>query len=115
MSILEELTSVLSLKGVPVETGIFSGEAPDQYMVIVPMADTFDLHADNEPGVDIQEARVSLFSKGSYTAIKNRIVRLLLQQDFTITDRRYNGYEADTGYHHYTVDVAKYYEYETEE
>jgi len=30
----------------------------------------------------------------------------------TITDRRYIGYENDTGYHHYAVDVAHYYEME---
>ena len=115
MSILEDLTRVLSTKGIPIETGVFSDEAPDTYIVLIPMSDTFDLHADNAPGIDIQEVRLSLFSKGSYTNIKNRIVRLLLREDFTITGRTYNGYETDTGYHHYTVDVAKSYEYETEE
>ena len=83
--------------------------------MITPLSDTFDLHADNEPGVDIQEARISLFTKGSYTAMKNNIVRMLLREDFTITDRLYNGYEIGTGYHHYTVDVARFYEYEMEE
>ena len=115
MSILEELTSRLTQKGFPVETGIFSEEAPDTYLVITPLSDTFDLHADNTPVVDIQEARLSLFTKGSYTALKNSIVRMPLQEDFTITDRLYNGYETGTGYHHYTVDVAKFYEYEMEE
>ena len=115
MSILEDLTSILATKGIPVETGIFSDEAPDTYIVITPLSDTFDLHADNAPGVDIQEARLSLYTKGSYTALKNRIVRLLLRVDFTITGRTYNGYETDTGYHHYTVDAARHYEFETEE
>ena len=115
MSILEKLTSLLMQGGFPVETGIFSEEAPDTYIVITPLSDTFDLHADNEPGVDIQEARISLFTKGSYTAMKNNIVRMLLREDFTITDRLYNGYETGTGYHHYTVDVARFYEYEMEE
>ena len=115
MSILEDLTSILATKGIPVETGIFSDEAPDTYIVITPLSDTFDLHADNAPGVDIQEARLSLYTKGSYTALKNRIVRLLLREDFTITGRTYNGYETDTGYHHYTVDVARHYEFETAE
>lgn len=115
MSILEDLTSLLTVKGVPVETGIFSDEAPDTYVVITPLSDTFDLHADNAPGVDIQEARLSLYTKGSYTALKNRLVRLLLREDFTITGRTYNGYETDTGYHHYTVDAARHYEFETEE
>ena len=115
MSILEDLTSILATKGIPVETGIFSDEAPDTYIVLTPLSDTFDLHADNAPGVDIQEARLSLYTKGSYTALKNRIVRLLLREDFTITGRTYNGYETDTGYHHYTVDAARHYEFETEE
>ena len=112
MSILEDLTSLLATKGVPVETGIFSDEASESYIVITPLSDTFDLHADNAPGVDVQEARLSLYTQGSYTALKNRIVRLLLREDFTITGRMYNGYETDTGYHHYTVDVAQYYEME---
>lgn len=112
MSILEELNAILQELDVPVETGIFSDKAPDAYIVITPLSDTFDLHADNAPGVDIQEARLSLFVKGSYTALKNRLVRLLLRGGFTITGRMYNGYETDTGYHHYTVDAAQYYETE---
>ena len=112
MSILEELNAALQELEVPVETGIFSDKAPDAYIVITPLSDTFDLHADNSPGVDIQEARLSLFVKGSYTALKNRLVRLLLRGGFTITGRMYNGYETDTGYHHYTVDAAQYYETE---
>ena len=47
--------------------------------------------------------------------MKNRLVRLLVQSGYTITDRQYLGFEPESGYHHYTVDVAQYYEYETEE
>lgn len=112
MSILTDLNAVCSELGIPVETGIFSDEAPDTYIVITPLSDTFDLHADNAPGVDVQEARLSLYAKGSYTALKNRLVRMLLRNDFTVTGRMYNGYETDTGYHHYTVDAAQYYETE---
>ena len=112
MSILEDLSALCAGLEVPVETGVFSGEAPDAYIVITPLSDTFDLHADNAPGVDVQEARLSLYVKGSYTALKNRLVRLLLRNGFTVTGRMYNGYETDTGYHHYTVDAAQYYETE---
>lgn len=44
--------------------------------------------------------------------LKNQLVGLLLQADFTITDRRYLGYEYDTAYHHYVIDVAKDYKME---
>ena len=112
MGILEELNTALSGLGIPIETGVFSDKAPDKYIVLTPLSDTFDLHADNLPGVDIQEVRISLFVKGNYTVLKNRLVRLLLQNGFTITGRMYNGHESDTGYHHYTVDAAQYYETE---
>ena len=76
------------------------------------MADTFELHADNSPGYDTQEARLSLFVKGNYTAIKDTLVHALLGADFCITDRRYIAHEDDTGFHHYAIDVAKTYEME---
>ena len=111
MSLLSEL-NVLVSPLVPLETGVFSEPAPDRYAVITPMVDTFELYTDNKPRHEIQEARISLFDKGSYTALKNQIVRILLEADFIITDRRYVGHEDDTGYHHYVIDVAKNYELE---
>lgn len=112
MNVLSETKALLEGLSIPVETGVFEGTAPEMYVVIVPLTDTFDLHADNAPGCDVQEARLSLFSKGNYTKIKNSIVRSLLASDFTITDRRYIERENDTGYHHYAIDVAKIYELE---
>ena len=112
MSILQTLNTLLAGLGIAVETGIFSEKAPDEYLVITPLADTFPLHADNRPLSETQEARLSLFSKGNYLPQKNHIVRALVEADFTITSRLYAGYEDDTGYHHYTIDVAKNYEWE---
>lgn len=109
MSLLSELNKIAGSCGLTVETGVFSDMPPKEYLVITPMADTFELHADNAPEAEIQEARLSLFSKGSYTKQKNALVRALLDADFTITDRRYIGHEDDTGYHHYAIDVAKLY------
>lgn len=109
MSLLSELNEIAGNCGLPVETGVFSDLPPKEYLVITPMADTFELHADNAPGYETQEARLSLFSKGSYIKCKNTLVRALLGADFTITDRRYIGHEDDTGYHHYAIDVAKLY------
>lgn len=112
MSVLSDIMTSLSALGIPLETGAFTGVAPDKYVVVVPLADSFELFADNSPGCDVQEARISLYAKGGYTAEKNAIVRALLDGDFTITDRCYVGYEEDTGYHHYAVDAAKLYEME---
>jgi hypothetical protein len=111
MSILSELNTLISPL-LSVETGVFSGVPPNEYVVLTPLADTFAVFGDNKPLADINEVRVSLFSKNNYLQRKNQLVRILLQADFVITDRRYIGHEDDTGYHHYAIDVAKYYEME---
>ena len=103
---------MLSGLGIPVETGVFTDKAPAKYVVVVPLTDTFALHADNVPSWDVQEARISLYAQGNYTKEKNVIVKALLAAEMTITDRRYIGYETETGYHHYAVDVAQCYEME---
>ena len=112
MSVLSDIQTALSGLDLPIETGVFSDAAPAKYIVVVPLTDTFDLHADNTPGYDVQEARLSLYAQGSYTKEKNVVVKALLAFDFTITDRRYIGYETETGYFHYVVDVAQCYELE---
>lgn len=112
MSVLADIQTALSALDIPIETGVFTDVVPAKYIVVVPIADTFDLHADNAPGIDVQEARLSLYAQGNYMADKNALVKTLLANDFTITDRRYVGYETETGYHHYAVDVAKHYEME---
>ncbi len=111
MSLLSELNEIITGLALPVETGVFSGKAPDEYVVITPLADIFSLHADNRPQQETQEARLSLFSKGNYLRRKDQLVRALLTADFTITDRRYIGYEQDVGMHHYIVDVMKTYKW----
>lgn len=112
MSLLADLKTIANEIGLPVETGVFSGIAPTEYLVLTPLTDTFDIHADNGPGVDIQEVRLSLFTKGSYTKRKNSLIRAIMAADLTITERRYVGHDDDTGYHNYAIDVAHYYEME---
>ena len=112
MSLLAEVKQVVEQCKIPVETGVFSDAPPDTYAVLTPLADSFDLHADNKPSVDVQEVRLSLFCKENYLKIKNRLVKAILNADMTITDRRYIGHEDDTGYHHYAIDVAKSYVWE---
>lgn len=112
MSLLTDLQTIFEPLDIPIETGVFTDKAPNQYVVIVPLSDIFDLHADNTPSVDIQEARLSIYCQGNYTALKNKIVKALLSAGLTITARQYIGFETETGYHHYNVDVANYYEME---
>ncbi len=114
MNILKELNSLCETLNIPVETGVFSGKAPNAYVVLIPLNDSFPLNADNYPQLDYQEVRISIFTKSNYIKLKNRIITHLLGSDFYITDRRYNGYETGSGYHQYTIDVAKQYDIEEE-
>ena len=112
MNILSEVKTLLETLNIPIETGVFTSEAPNEYIVLVPLADSFPLNADDEPQTDKQELRISIFTKGNYIKLKNSITGRLITHFFYITDRRYNGYETDTGYHQYTIDVAKTYDIE---
>lgn len=112
MNILGELNDVLEGLGITVETGVFKTKAPEEYVVIVPLGDGFGYHADNAPQEDVQEARISIYSKGNYLPIKSKVVKALLGNEFSITDRRYIGLETETGYHHYVVDAQKIYKLE---
>jgi len=106
---LEELNTIAENAGLPVETGVFSTKALDEYIVITPISEHFELFSDNAPGMNIEEARLSLFSKGNYSAKKRQLVGLLLTAGFLVSERRYVGLEEDTGYHHFAIDVAKEY------
>lgn len=109
MSILSELNTLLEALNIPIETGVFTAVPPDEYIVITPLTDSFEVYADNLPQAETQEARLSLYVKGNYMVRKNEIVCSLLNAGYTITDRRYIGYEFDTGYHHYAIDCVKCY------
>jgi len=113
MSLLSELTELLG-EYAPVETGVFSEEAPAEYIVITPMVDTFELFGDNRPGYETQEARLSIYTQKNYRVLRNKITLALINADFTITERRYIGREDDTMYFHYSIDVMKSYPVEEE-
>ena len=109
MSLLSELTEIAKRMKITARTAVYSDKPPDEYLVFTPLYDSFELHADNSPEIDVQEARISLFSKGNYNQTKSKIIRALISADITITARKYVGHEDDTGYNHYAIDVAKEY------
>jgi hypothetical protein len=113
MNITAELDALITSLGLPVETGKFSGKAPEEYVIVTPLVDAFALYADNRPEYETQEARLSLYSKKNYQAAKRRLVKALLQAGFTITLRQYVGREDETGFFHYTIDAQKLYRWES--
>ena len=70
MNALSEIGEILTAIKIPWQTGAYTESAPDQYVVLVPLSDTFDIVADNRPQFDVQAVRLSIFSKGNYNLIK---------------------------------------------
>lgn len=111
-ALLEQLTSIADDLGLPFEVGLYTATpAPDVYLVATPLTDMFDVFADNLPGVEIEEVRLALFTTGNYLLTRDRVTRALLDAGLTITGRTYVGFEGDTGFHHYAIDVATHHIY----
>jgi hypothetical protein len=107
MSVLSELYTIINTLEIPVETGVFSGVPPDEYLVITPLTESFPIFGDDTPLINLPEYRLSLFSKCNYNKTKNNLTAALINGGFTITERRYNGYDSETGYHGFAIDVQK--------
>lgn len=111
---LSELIEILS-PILPTETSVFKGEKCTTYAVLTPIVDKLELYTDDLPTAEIIEVRISIYCKGNYQEIKNKITQTLLKNEITITDRRYLGHEDDTDYHHYAIDTMKNYTFIKEE
>lgn len=109
MSLLSDLKTIINTLNIPVETGVFSGEAPSEYIVLVPIYDNFELYADDFPEQDVQSVRISLFTKNNYSRSKKALLKAILAAGVSVTSRQYIGFETDTKYHHYNIDVENLY------
>ena len=106
-ALLEQLTMIADELGLPFEVGLYTATtAPETYLVATPLTDVLDVFADNQPSVEVEGVRLALFTTGNYLNLRNRITRALLDAGLTITARTYVGFEADTGFHHFAIDVA---------
>lgn len=107
--LLERIRAVADQLGVSFEVGLSrQTPPPDTYLVATPLSDELTVFADNTPGIEIEEARISLFTKTNYLGLRNQLTRALIDAGLTVTARRYIGYEADTGFHHYSIDVSSF-------
>lgn len=107
--LLENLSHIAKQLGFAYAVSCYTDSpAPDTYLVFTPLTDSFDIFADNTPGIEIEEARISLFTKTNYLALRDQITKALISARLVITGRRYIGYEDDTGFHHYSIDVSSF-------
>ena len=107
--LLENLSHIAKQLGLAYAVSCYTDSpAPNTYLVFTPLTDSFEIFADNTPGVEIEQARISLFTKTNYLALRDQITKALIRARLVITGRRYIGYEADTGFHHYSIDVSSF-------
>jgi hypothetical protein len=106
--ILAELTKLLAPIA-PIETGYFSEEAPETYIVLTPIMDDLTDYSDDLPENTAPEMRISLFTTSNYQTIIGRITVLLLENGCTITARQLADFDNDTKYYNYAIDVTKKY------
>jgi len=114
MNLIFEVSQLLTRMEIPFEVGHYSEKPPNDYVVIIPLSDSFGFSADDNPQCDVQEVRLALYTKGNFTMLKQSLTESLLDGDFTITERRYVAFEADTQFHHLSIDVKKVYPLESE-
>ncbi|ETJ45585.1 hypothetical protein Q604_UNBC00432G0002, partial [human gut metagenome] len=93
MSLLETLNQIAQQLGLPSAVALYTKTpAPDTYLVITPLVDTLEVFADNTPGVQTEEARIAVFTRGNYLPLRDRLTTALLEAGLTITGRQYVGY-----------------------
>ena len=69
---------------------------------------TVDRALNNRPGVNVEEARLSLFCTSNYRTLAQQITDACIDAGLTVTARTYVGHEDDTGYHHWAIDLASF-------
>lgn len=111
MSIYELIKNTLEPLNISVTVNENIDKSVEQYVTMIPLYDGFDVFADNKPVMDFSEVELAVYSKGNYLKLVKDITALLIDEGFTITNRRYIEYEKDTKLHHYIIDVAMEFTY----
>ncbi len=106
MSISKQIIKALASLNIPVTLIENPVRAASEYVVLIPISDTFPVYANNRPIAEVNEMELAVYAKGNYLELVEKISKILITAEFTITDRRYVEYEAATKFHHYAIDVA---------
>lgn len=106
MSISQKIISALKPLNLPVTLIENPVRTASEYIVLIPIADSFPVYANNRPIAEVNEMELAVYIKGNYLDLIDKILKQLITAELTITDRRYVEYEAATKFHHYAIDVA---------
>ncbi len=114
MTLIQKLDKTLSELDITFYPGYYQGDGED-YGIYEGITESPELSADNETQITICECNVHLFAKNKQSRKKKKLLELLKNNDFTISNI-YEQYELETNYTHYIVEVMILGEdFETEE
>ena len=77
MNALSEIGEILTAAKIAWQTGAYTDSAPDSYVALVPLSDTFDIIADNRPQFDVQAEQKKILHRKNKTA-KMRLFQSLI-------------------------------------
>lgn len=109
MEILDELTSILSGMSLPIKIGYFYGRIPTSYIILSPLPDQSVLYADDAPQIRVCAAKISLFAMDDFQQIGEEIAHLVVDADFVITERLYEGFDKESERQKYSISIVKEY------
>lgn len=105
MSIYEMIIKSLKPLDIHVSQNQNRGKAKETYVTMIPLYDTYKVFSDNKPRIEVTGVQLAVFTKGNYLKTVKKISKALIEDDFTITNKKYIEFEEDTKLHHYVIDV----------
>lgn len=115
MSLLTELKTLMDNSKIRFSTGYFDTSCKNRlkdsndYIAVIPQESNV-LYGDDSPTDEMQNARIVIYTPGSWTELQLKLFSELIRGGFYVTSMEYGGYDETDHRHAYNIDVAKVYE-----
>lgn len=104
MNINPKIISALDGIGRPISPIVHNG-TEDEYIVFYTYAEVPEMFADDECIEEGTYGTVTIYSKGNYKALAKDVKNRLKQAGFIVRSAGPEGYEADTGYYSWPIEI----------
>ena len=111
---MTEATEALRTLLSPIVNGNIYTVAAEQttkppYIVLTPVDDDYNAHADDEPQGWTEEVLISIYTVTNYKTIAEAVCTACINAGFAITERKFIEREDKTKYYHYAITVEHDY------
>jgi len=97
--VADKIKAVLEGTGIPSERGVYTGKGkPAAYCTFIRMIKAPIINADDKESSEREMYRITLFCKGNFEEILEKILETLRDADFYVNEVDTEQYEPDTGY-----------------